>query len=191
MRTPLLLAVSLSMLGACATTSARHDALSRVTASFVVDRPLPEVWPLAKEALADRHLLAFPAGEAYRLATAIVSPEGELPNAGPPSQAGGAAASEGGGRGRAGGGRAGAGGMRPGPRGSPRGTLVRYVVEGEALDGAHCQVRFTRYDRDSVDAPEAPGVRDAELEWAFIARAAPERAAALRSELADAGVVAP
>jgi len=65
---------------------------------------------------------------------------------------------------------------------------MRLVVDGEAVDNGHCRIRIRRFVRDNIDSPETGGDPDAEFEWALINRVEPERAAAIRSELGDAGI---
>jgi hypothetical protein len=177
MRTAALVLLALS---GCASARIPH-ALAERTEAYVFEKPIAEVWPSVKGLLSERNFLGQETGTPYHLETALVTPEGRLPSSGDSTTADRAPPSGGG---TAGGGR-GMGGRRGAsrPHDSSGVALVRFVVDGEAVDATHCRVRIVRFDRENRDTPESDGVVDVEMEWDLISRVEPERAASIRSEL--------
>jgi hypothetical protein len=172
--------VVLAVLNACA--GARiHRALAERTDKYVFAEPISRVWPVAQQILQDHHFVGTSSEGLYHLETPTLTPDGRFPNAGtsPSSPA------------TAGQGQGGRGGQRGLP-GSDQagGEVMRFVVDGEAVDGTHCTVRIVRFTRDNVDAPEVRE-RDAELEWELVSRVEPNRAAEIRTELAASGIHVP
>jgi hypothetical protein len=181
------------VLGACAGARV-HKALAEKTDKFVFDKPIADVWPVAKLVLEERNFIGTQSGGQYHLETPTLTPDGQLPSAGTGSSSSTSSPNGAAGQGQGGGRMGGAGGRRGG--GSPTadragGEVIRYVVDGDAVDDTHCTVRIVRFSRQNVDSPESEGILDAELEWKLISRAAPERAAEIRKELAAQGIQAP
>ena len=173
-RSSLFLAVALT---ACAGAKLKQ-ALAEKTETFIIDRPLAEVWPTVHEVFDEENFPAFSTGPANHLETAMLSPEGTAPAAA--TTQGGIGAS----RPRRGQG-------SPPPVEHVGGKVVKFVIDGEVVDGTHCRVKVVRHVRDSIEALDSEVARDPLMEWAIIARLEPDRADAIRKELAAQGIQAP
>jgi hypothetical protein len=176
-------------LGLSACAGARlHKALGEQTDGYVYAKSLQEVWPAAPQVLQAHHFLGTPNGP-YRLETAAMTRDGQIPTMeGAPPGGPGNATPGSPGAGRGGGGKHATPSQAADHSGS---ETVRFVVEGEAVDGKHCKVRIVRFTRDNLDAPESDGIRDVDLEWELINRVEPEQAARIRGTLEQRGLHAP
>jgi hypothetical protein len=175
-------------MAACAGARLR-EALSKETQDYIIAKPIAEVWPVVKQVLEDRRFPGFPKGNnPYHLETATLTSSGEAPGA--ETTGGGAAASR---AAAAQGGRGAAGnrGMRAGPVDHAGGSVMRFVVDGEAVDETHSRVRVVRHSRDNIDSSESDIDRDADMEWEIISRLEPERADVIRKSLAAQGLEVP
>jgi hypothetical protein len=175
------------MLCGCA-TSRLHQALGQRTESYVLAKGCADVWPTVKQVLEDRRFPGYPKGDRpYHLETAMLTASGDAPGAEttagdrqPMRGRGGAAAAQ-----------AHGGSMRSGPVDHPGSQVMRFVVDGEAVDDAHCRVRVVRFARDNIDSAESDIDRDPEMEFEIISRLEPEHAEAMRKELAAQGIELP
>jgi hypothetical protein len=161
-----------------------HRALAERTENYVINQPIAKVWPVAQQLLQDHHVPGTSSPGLYHLETPVLTRNGQLPAAS--SQSSSAPAGQGQGGGRGGGRR----GSKSPASDRSGGEVRRFVVDGDAVDDAHCTVHIVRFSRDNVDSPES-AERDAELEWELVSRVEPERAAVIRKELAASGIQVP
>lgn len=168
----------LLLLAACATTGRMRAALAEKTDQLIIGKSCNDTWPTVKQVLEDWRFPGFPKGERqFHLETAMLTASGSPPGA---ETTGGTPPMRGMQRG--------AGGMRSGPVDHSGSAVLRYVVDGDVVDDGHCRVRVVRHKRDNIDSAESDIERDGEMEFEIVSRLEPDRANAIRKELADQGI---